>query len=786
MLVGQSVLRREDDRFLTGRGRFVDDVAARTPAPLYAVFVRSPHAHAAIGAIDGTRAAAMPGVRAILTGADWAREGLGRLPCVAGIPFADGRPMNQALRAGLAPGVARYVGDPVAVVIAETWPEAAAAAEAVAVDYRAMPAVVAPGAALAADAPLVHAEFAANLAFDKTVGDAAAVEAALARAAHVETLDLVNNRITANAIEPRTYLADHEAFAGRTTLWTASQTPHLVRRWIAAHSLGIPEHTFRVVAPDVGGGFGMKSHYPEEPVLVWAARKLAAPIRWTATRSESLASDSHARDHASAARLGFDAAGRIVALDVRTIGGIGAYATTFGPLILGAAYVNLLSGLYAIPLIHARIRGVYTHTAPIGPYRGAGRPEAIYLIERLIENAARALGLDPAELRRRNLIPPAALPYRSPAGPTYADGDYPRLLEALLERAGYDGLRAWQRARRTAGELVGIGLACYLDRAGVGPSRSGSKVIGEFGSWDAASVRVHPSGKATVLTGHHSHGQSHETVFAQIAADRLQLPLAAIDVVQGDTDRTPFGNGTWGSRSATIGGSAVKLAADRVVEKGRALAAHILECAPADLDFRGGRYVVTGTDRAIEFALVAKAAHHGGDYPDGFEPGLEATAAYDPPAFNFPAGVQLCVVSVDRDTGAVRILDHLAIDDVGNRLNPMVVAGQIQGGIVQGLGQALCEQIVYDAAGQLVTGSFMDYAMPRADDLPAFTLIEADTRAASNPLGVKGIGESGPIGAPPALVNAVVDALAPLGVRHIDMPLTPERVWRAIQAARAD
>ena len=772
MFVGQSVPRREDDRFLTGRGRFVDDVAARTSTPLYAAFVRSPHAHAAIDPIDSARAAAMPGVRAILTGADWAREGLGRLPCVAGIPFDDGRPMNQALRAGLAPGVARYVGDPVAVVIAESWAEAAVAAEAVAVDYRAMPAVVAPRAALAADAPLVHAEFATNLAFDKTVGDPAAVEAALARAAHVEALDLVNNRISANAIEPRSYLADHEAFAGRSTLWTASQTPHLVRRWIAAHSLGIPEHTFRVVAPDVGGGFGMKSHYPEEPVLVWAARKLAASIRWTATRSESLMSDSHARDHATVARLGFDAAGCIVALDVRTVGSIGAYATTFGPLILGAAYVNLLSGLYAIPLIHARIQGVYTHTVPIGPYRGAGRPEASYMIERLIDIAADELKIDPAELRRRNTIPPSAMPYKTPLTFTYDSGRFEENMDRTMALAEWRGFEARRTEAAKRGMLRGIGISNTIEQA-------------SDPTIETAEIRFDPLGGMTFVSGSISHGQGHATIQTQMLVDRLGVEPDRIKFIQGDTDSVAFGMGTGGSRSTTMSGGAIVMVSEKIVLKAKKLAAHLLEAAETDMEFKDGRFTIAGTDRGIGIHDVAKTAFQLEKLPPGMEPGLYETATYRARTGNFPNGCHVCEVEIDPETGATKVIGYWVVDDVGTVINPMLVKGQIMGGIAQGMGQVLMEDKAYEPqTGQVLSGSFMDYAMPRADDFCDVAIEDNPVPTPTNPLGVKGAGEAGTVGSLSAGVNAIVDALSVYGIRHIDTPCTPYRVWQAIKNAK--
>ena len=694
--------------------------------------------------------------------------------------------MNEFTRPALADGRVRHVGDTVAAVIAETREHAEAAAEAVEVVYEPLPSVTNVARSLDAGVPLLHEEAGTNLAFDLALGEADAVAAAMATAAHVTELELVNNRIAANSIEPRAYLASYDETTERYTLWASNQTPHLLRRWIAEHSLFIPEHKLRVVAPDVGGGFGMKVyHYPEEVIVLWASGLVGRPVRWTGTRSEALMTDTQGRDHATRCRLGLDNEGRIVALDVDTIGSLGAYVTAFGALITGAAYPRVLTGLYRIPNAHCRMRAVYTNTTPTGAYRGAGRPEGIYVLERLLENAGREMGIDVAELRARNLIQPDDYPHDTALGLKLDSGDFPGLLEKIKTQADYDGLRAEQGNRRYGELMIGVGLSAYVDRAGVGPTRTGDKTIGEFGSWESASIRVHPSAKVTVTSGNHSHGQGHETVFAQLVADRLQLAFDDINIVEGDTDRIAYGHGTWGSRSAAVGGHAIIKAADRIIEKGKILAAHILECAPADITYEEGHFVVGGTDRRLSFATLAKAAYHGADYPDDFELGLEETAIFDPIAFTYPAGIQLCVVLIDLETGEITLRDYHAVDDVGRRLNPMIVEGQLQGGIVQGLGQALMENVNHDAvSGQLLSGSFMDYAMPRAADLPALQLAELDTLAPSNLLGVKGIGESGTIGAPAAVANAVVDALWHLGVRHIDMPLTAERVWQAIRDAR--
>ncbi len=787
MYVGTSIKRVEDRRLLTGCGRYVDDIPARDTC--WAAFVRSPHAHAQIVSIDASAATKKPGVQKILTAADWTAAGFGVLPCIARIPSSDGRPMNEFTRPALADSRVRHVGDTVVAVIADSRERAEAAAATVEIAYEPLPGVTDVARSLDAGAPVLHETAGTNLAFDMALGDSHAVDEAMAAAAHVTELELTNNRIAANSIEPRAYLAAYDETADRYTLWASNQTPHLLRRWIAEHSLFIPEHKLRVVAPDVGGGFGMKVyHYPEEVIVLWASGLLGRPVRWTGTRSEALMTDTQGRDHATFCRLGLDDKGRIVALDVDTIGSLGAYVTAFGGLITGAAYPRVLTGLYRIPNAHCRIRAVYTNATPIGAYRGAGRPEGIYVLERLLETAAHEMGIDVTDLRARNLIQPDGLPHDTALGLKLDSGDFPGLLEKIKAQAGYDALRAEQRNRRRDGDpLIGVGLSAYIDRAGVGPTRTGDKTIGEFGSWESASIRVHPSAKVTVASGNHSHGQGYETVFAQLVADRLQLELDDIEIVEGDTDRVAYGHGTWGSRSAVVGGHAILRAADRIIDKGKTLAAHILECAPADVAYEDGHFVVGGTDRRLTFATVAKAAYHGGDYPDDFELGLDETAFFDPIAFTYPAGVQLCVVLVDPETGEVHLRDYHAVDDVGTRLNPMIVEGQLHGGIVQGLGQALMENVSHDAeTGQLLSGSYMDYAMPRAADLPMLQLAALDTLAPSNLLGVKGIGESGTIGAPATVVNAVVDALWHLGVRHIDMPLTAERVWRAIRDARGE
>jgi len=782
--IGQSIPRKEDDRFITGRGRFVDDVKVANAA--FAAFVRSPHAHARIARIDGTRARQMSGVLAVLTGAEWEKNGGGRSPIVWQVTSSDGTPMKTARRPILTADIARHVGDTVALVVAESAADAEAAAEAVEVAYQPLPHVVEPARALDVAAPLVHQGFGTNQSFEFVIGDEAAVEAVFKSAAHVTTLAFDINRIAPSPIEPRAVIGEHDEWAGRYALHSTTQNPHLIRQWLSRDTLKAPEQMIRVVAPDVGGGFGQKSyHYPEEPTVLWAAKLLGRPVRWTATRAENLMVDTHAREHATRCRMAFDRDGRVLALAVDSIGNLGAYISPFGALTAAPLFTSMLSSLYAIPAIHARVRAVYTNTTPLDAYRGAGNPEGTYVVERLIENGAREMGLDPLDMRARNFVPAAHMPYRTATGTGLESGDFPALVPLLRKTIDDGALRAAQVAARKRGELIGLGFAAFIRASGVGPSRPSARLGSLIGGYDVATVRVHPTGKVTVLAGSHNHGQGHATTYAQIVASKLGLKVEDVDVIEGDTDRIPFGLGTWASRSITVVGGALVKASDRVIDKAKTLAAHMLECAPADIEFVEGTFAVKGTDRRIAFAAVADAAYYGADYPDGFELGLDETAYFDPDDMNYPYGLHLAVVAVDAETGAVTLKDYIAVDDVGVAINPMIVEGQRHGGIAQGTGQAMTEHLRYDpATGQLITGSYMDYAIPRADDLPPITLATLSLPTNTNPLGVKGIGELGTSGPPSAIGNAVVDALWHLGVRQVDLPVTPERVWRAIRSAR--
>jgi carbon-monoxide dehydrogenase large subunit len=780
--IGQPLRRREDKRFLRGCGQFVDDVAP--PGTAWCAFVRSPHAHARIGKIATVEAARRPGVLLTLTIADWQRAGHGELTVVHPMPFSDGRPMHNAPRPAFAGDTVRHVGDIVAAVVAETRHAAEEAAEVIAVDYEPLPSVCEPRAAVEASAPLVHERFGDNLVFDIERGSRNTTESAMAGAAKIVELHLRNSRLSANPLEPRAYLCDYDAAADRYTIYATSQQPHYLRRWLSAYTLHIPEHKIRVVSPDVGGGFGVKGNFAVEvSTVVWAAQLLHRPVRWTATRTDTFLSDAQARDHDTVARMGFDRDGRIVAMQVDTLAALGGYLSNFAPSIPGNSYPQTLTGLYRTPHLHLRVRGVYTNTVPVDAYRGSGRPEATWVNERLIERAAHELGIDAVEIRRRNLIGRADFPYAAPGGRTYDSGDPPALLEKLLAIADYPALRREQAALRRQSMLMGIGLACFTDKAGTGPSANLALRGGLHGGWESAIVRVHSDGKVTVLAGSHAHGQGHDITFAQIAADRLKLDIDDIRLVEGDTDRIPFGNGTWGARSTSVAGTAIYRAVDRIVAKARTIAAEALECAGQDIVHERGGFRVLGTDRSIGFGAVADLAYHGAKLSGG-EPGLEVTEFYDPPDTNDPQAMHLAVVIVDPDTGAVTLRALYAADDCGIIVNPMIVEGQVHGGLAQGVGQALMEHIVYDRDGQLLTASFMDYAMPRAADLPAFRTGFIATPAPSNPLGVKGGSESGAIGAPAAIGNAVIDALWHLGVRDIALPIKAETVWRAITDAR--
>jgi carbon-monoxide dehydrogenase large subunit len=782
--IGASVRRKEDFRFLQGRGAYTDDFNRQ--GQLYAWILRSPHAHARIKGVDTATAARMPGVVAVFTGADMAKDGVGGLPCGWQIHNKDGSPMAEPPHPVLAQEKVRHVGDPVAVVIAATRQQARDAAETIVVDYEVLPAAATIADALKPGAPVIHDGTPGNVCFDWHIGDAAAVEAAFRAAKHVVKLDLVNNRLIPNAMEPRAALGEFDRTTGEYTLTTTSQNPHVIRLLMAAHVLHIPESKLRVVAPDVGGGFGSKIyHYAEEAIVTWAAGKLGRPVKWTADRSESFMSDAHGRDHVSHAEMALDAEGRILGLRVRTLANVGAYLSTFAPCVPTYLYATLLAGVYTTPAIYCEVKAVFTNTVPVDAYRGAGRPEATFLLERLMDVAAQETGIDRVELRRRNFIPPDAFPYQTPVALQYDSGNYHATLDQALAAADWAGFEARRAEAAKRGKLRGIGLSTYIEACGIAPSAVVGSLGARAGLYEVGTIRVHPTGSVTVLTGAHSHGQGHETTFAQLVADKLGVPIAQVEVVHGDTAKVPFGMGTYGSRSLAVGGSAMMKAMDKIIAKGKRIAAHLLEASVDDIEFDRGVFRVAGTDKTKSLAEIAVAAYVPHNYPiEELEPGLEETAFYDPKNFTFPAGCHVAEVEIDPETGQVSLVNFTAVDDVGRVINPMIVEGQVQGGIAQGVGQALLENCIYDADGQLLSGSMMDYALPRADDLAPISVATHTTLCTHNPLGVKGCGEVGAIGSPPAVINAVVDALRDYGVRHLDMPATPAKIWQIIHGGR--
>lgn len=766
--LGQPVRRSEDARLLTGRGRYVADVAP--PGALTLLFLRSPHGHAEIGAIDVTAARAISGVRAVFTAADVAADGLGDLPCIVSVRDRQGQPLPRHGRPLLARDRVRHVGEAVAMVIAETPAAARDALDAIRVDYRPLPAAASMAEALADGAPVVHADRPDNRAFYWQMGDAEATARALAEAARVITLRLVQNRVVPCAMEPRAVVAEYDSAADRYTLTTSSQGAHGVREMLASATLKVPEERIRVVIGDVGGGFGTKLfHYAEEALALWAARRLGQTVKWVGDRSEAFLADTHGRDQANAIRAGFDQAGRLIALEVKSHANMGAYLNAFAPMVASRMTGCMLAGAYAVPLIFASCEGVYTHTTPVDAYRGAGRPEATYIIERVMDAAAREFGLAPEEIRWRNFIRPDQMPFRTASGCTYDSGDFARNLDDALIAADVAGFPARQADAAARGRRRGIGLSTYVEICGF--------------EEEEATLRVHDDGAVELLIGTQSSGQGHETAYAQIIAGELGVPFERIRVVQGDTDRIPFGRGTGGSRSLPVGGPAVSAACAALIEKGKALARQLLQAGEADIEFADGHFRVAGRSGGptLSIEALAKAARAA---ETGSPAGLDATARYTSRAPTFPNGCHIAEVEVDPETGHVAVVRYTVVDDFGTIVNPLLLAGQIHGGVVQGIGQALMEHAVYEAeTAQLQTGSFVDYALPRAGDVPSFAVAFNVVPCQTNPLGIKGAGEAGTIAACPAVINAVLDALAPLGVSHVDMPATPETVWRAIRAA---
>jgi carbon-monoxide dehydrogenase large subunit len=778
--IGESVRRKEDYRFLTGAGQYTDDINLGNQR--HAVFVRSPHAHAAIKSIDVSKAEAMPGVAKVFTGKDVEGK-MGGLPCGWLITSTDGQPMKEPPHPILAQGKARYVGDHVAMVVADTVEQARNAAEAVEVEYDVLPAVV--DVREAAKATALHDIAPDNHCYKWAIGDKAQVDAVFAKAHKVTKLDLTNNRLVPNAMEPRAAIGSYNRASDEYTLYVANQNPHVERLLMTAFVLGLPEHKVRVIAPDVGGGFGSKIYlYAEDVALTWAAKQLNCSIKWTCERSEAFLCDAHGRDHVSHAEMAMDSQGKFLAMRVHTDANLGAYLSTFATAVPTILYATLLAGQYTCPQIYVEVDAWFTNTAPVDAYRGAGRPEATYLLERLVTRCAWDMGLAQDEIRERNFI--TQFPYQTPVALQYDTGDYVGAMHKANALADVKGFDARRKASEAKGLKRGLGYSSYIEACGIAPSNIAGALGARAGLFECGEIRVHPTGSVTVFTGSHSHGQGHETTFAQVVAARLGIPVENVDVVHGDTGRVPFGMGTYGSRSISVGGAAIMKALDKIEAKAKKIAAHLMEAGDGDIEFANGEFTVKGTDKKIAFGQVALTAYVPHNYPlDKLEPGLNETAFYDPTNFTFPAGTYIAEVEIDPATGVVRLDRFTAVDDFGTIINPMIVEGQVHGGIVQGLGQALLENCVYDKeSGQLLTGSFMDYAMPRADDFPKFTLDTVCTPCTHNPLGTKGCGEAGAIGSPPALMNAVLDALKPLGVKDLDMPASPSRVWEAIQAAK--
>ncbi|MTI09277.1 xanthine dehydrogenase family protein molybdopterin-binding subunit [Curvivirga aplysinae] len=779
--IGAAVRRKEDFRFLTGQGNYTDDI--NRPNQTYGYIVRSPYAHATINSIDTSSVKEADGVVAVFTGEDMQ---VGSIPCGWGVNNKDGSPMNEPFHPALAQGKVRHVGDQVAIVIAETYAQAKDAAELLEVDYEELPASINMENAVNGG-PAVHDDIPSNLCYDWELGDEAEVNAVFDNAHHITSLDIVNNRLVANPMEPRAAIGEYDTATGEYTLFTTSQNPHVIRLLMGAFVLQIPEHKLRVVAPDVGGGFGTKIyHYAEEAIVTWAAGQIKRPIKWTCERADAFVSDAHGRDNLTHCELALDADGKFIGLRVYTKANMGAYLSTFSTCVPTYLHSTLLAGVYTTPVIYSNVKAVFTNTVPVDAYRGAGRPEATYLLERLVDRAAREMGIPQDEIRRKNFIPTDAFPYQTPVALQYDSGDYFATLEGAQKMADVDGFAARKAEAASRGKLRGLGYSTYVEACGIAPSAVVGSLGARAGLFESANIRVHPTGSVTVYTGSHSHGQGHETTFAQLVSDTLGIPIENVDISHGDTNKVAFGMGTYGSRSLAVGGEAMMKALNKVVDKAKKIAAHVLEADAGDIEFADGKFAVTGTDKEMAFGDVALTAYVPHNFPhDELEPGLEEQAFYDPNNFTFPGGCHICEVEIDPETGVTEIVSMSAMDDVGRVINPMIVEGQIQGGLAQGIGQALLEGAVYDEdSGQLLNGSYMDYTMPRADDLPSFKVGTSETLCAHNSLGVKGCGEVGAIGSPPSVINAIVDALWDLGVTDISMPATPQKVWHAIQDAK--
>ena len=777
--VGKSIKRVEDPRFIQGKGKYIANLTLPNMAHL--AIKRSPYGHAKILSINTKAAQNLPGVIAVYTGQDLIDGGVGKLPCGWNVPD-----IKVPTRWPLMVDKVRHVGDGVAAVVAENAYIAQDALDLIEVEYEPLPAIIDAKKTTEPGAPLIHDDLPNNISYAWALGNKDETLQALAEADHVVELELINQRLIPNAMEPRACAAQWSAAMEEMTVWTTSQNPHPIRLLLSAFTLGIPENKLRVISPDVGGGFGSKIfHYPEEIITPWVARAINRPVKWISTRSEAMMTDSQGRDHVTHCKMALKNDGTITGIYVSTWSNQGAYISTFAPLIPTALYITLLSGLYKIKGVYGEMWGTITNTVPVDAYRGAGRPEASYLMERLVDLAAQDLKMDPLDIRRKNFIPADEFPYQTPVAFLYDSGDYHKLFNKAVEMANYEGMRQGQAAARAEGRVMGVGIVGCIEASGPAPSAVAGSLGSAVGFWESGKVRVHPTGKVSVFTGSHTHGQGHETTFAQVVADELGVPIEDVEIVHGDTSSVPFGMGTYGSRSASVGGSALVRSAEKIRAKVMKIAAHQLEAAEEDLiyDRDAGKVHVKGSpDKAKAFAELAFAAYTAHNLPTDLEPGLEETAFYDPANFTFPNSCHIAQVEVDKETGAVTIQRYIAVDDVGKVINPLIVEGQIVGGIAQGVGQALWENGAYDEAGQLLSGTFLDYAMPRADGFPTLEVGRVETPSPHNPLGVKGAGEMGTIAATAVIANAVMDALQPFGVRHLEMPLTAEKVYQAMHS----
>ena len=783
-VIGTSPRRREDQRFITGKGRYTDDINLQRQT--YAAFARSEVAAGVIKSVDTSKAAKMPGVLAVFTGEDFVD--VGGNPAGWLVHSRDGSPMKEPKRPVLAHGKVRHVGDAYAAVIAETAEQARDAVEAIEADIEAITPVLNMKDALKDGSPLVHDEIGTNLCYDWgwIEDNRETVNEVFASAPHITTLELVNNRLVPNAMEPRASTGVYNPGTDDYTLYTTSQNPHVTRLLICAFVMGIPENKLTVIAPDVGGGFGSKIyHYGEEALVLAASKKIGRPVKWTCSRSESFLTDAHGRDHVTKMEIACEKDGTFLAFRTETYANLGAYLSNFSTSVPTYLHGTLMAGNYKVPHVYVNVKAVMTNTTPVDAYRGAGRPEATFQLERAIDKCARELGIDPIEIRRKNFIKPDQFPYLTPVGLEYDTGNYDATMDILIRNANLGDFEARRKESESRGKLRGLGIASYIEACGIAPSNVAGALGSRVGLYDSATVRVNATGNISVMVGAHSHGQGHETAFPQIVADRLGVDPASIEIVHGDTSKIPFGMGTYGSRSLAVCGSAVVKATDKIIAKAKLIAAHMMDAKGEQIDFEDGVFSVPGTNKNVPFGDVALKAYIPHDFPlEEIEPGLEETAFYDPANFTYPAGAYACEVEVDPETGKVEVVAFSAADDFGNVINPMIVEGQVHGGLTQGIGQALVENAVYDDSGQLLSGSYMDYTMPRATDVPMFSVDHSSVTACThNPLGVKGCGEAGAIGSPPALVNAVIDALNSGGhaVAHIDMPLTPARVWAAMK-----